>query len=94
MGAGCLSPRLIAIFLTTFHTTFTHTKANVPRFSWRVKGHDCVIQYFTGTAHSAHSLNVFFYVNSEELCPVKNTGNSLLFSLISWIKFFHEIQEK
>ena len=53
MGDGCMSPRTNAIFLTTLHTTSTHT--NIPH---------CAIQYFTGTARSAHSLNVFFNVTS------------------------------
>ena len=55
--------------------TSKHTNTNVPRFSWRVKGHDCAIQRFTGTARSAHSRNAFFYVTSG--FPTKNAINVL-----------------
>ena len=54
-------------FLTTFHTTSTHTKTNVPRW---VKGYDCAIQYFTGTARSTPSLNALLYVTRG--FPTKN----------------------
>ena len=64
----------LRFFLTTFHTTSTHTKTNIPCFSWKVKGHDCAIQYFTGTARSAHSMNAFFYVTS---CFPTNNANNL-----------------
>ena len=50
LGNGCrLSVTSVACDFLTFHTTSTRTKTNVPRFSWRVKGRDCAIQYITGT---------------------------------------------